>query len=187
MGRRRVRPVHRWERLFADLEAQADSAAQLDLDAEVADRTRTERGRIRLSDRLRAADGPVTVRVAGEVLQGRVLDVGPDWLLLELGDPPATEVLVALAAIQAIDGLPARAAEPGSAGRVAERLDLRHVLRGLARDREPVVVASTDGVRLRARLDRVGADHVDLTPLDIGQASASRLVPLTAIATVRRG
>ncbi len=110
MGRRRVRPVHRWERLFADLEAQADSAAQLDLDAEVAERTRTERGRIRLSDRLRAADGPITVRVAGEVLQGRVLDVGPDWLLLELGDPPATEVLVALAAIQAIDGLPARAA-----------------------------------------------------------------------------
>lgn len=178
--------MHRWERLFADLDAQADNAERLALDAEVAERTRTERGRIRLSDRLRAAEDPITVRIGGDLIRGRVLDVGPDWVLLALSDPPVTEILVATAAIQAIDGLTMRAQEPGSAGPVAERLDLRHVLRSLVRDREPVILATADGSMLRARLDRIGADHLDLTPLDTGDGSASRLVPFTAIATVRR-
>jgi hypothetical protein len=178
--------VHRWERLFADLEAQADSAERLELDAEVAERTRTERGRIRMSDRLRAADGPVTVRAGSDVIHGRVLDVGADWVLVEVDDPAATEVLVALGAIQAIDGLTTRAQEPGSAGQVAERLDLRHVLRSLSRSRDPVLIATADGSRLRARLDRVGADHIDATALDLGDGSTSRLVPLSAISTVRR-
>src|SRR6266550_4315951 len=74
----------RWERLFADLEAQADAVAANEFDTEVAERTRIEVGKLRLVDRLRPAAGhPVQVSCKGAGLVGGRLDrVGADWLLL---------------------------------------------------------------------------------------------------------
>jgi hypothetical protein len=181
----------RWEALFADLEAQAEQLAAAELQAEVADRTRREQALLGLVDRLREAAGhPLGVTVWGAgVVHGRLLDAGPDWLLLE--ETGARDVLVALAAVLGVAGVGARSAVPGSEGEVGRRLDLRWALRGLARDRAGVSVVLRDGSALSGTLDRVGADHVDVAehaPGEPRRAAAVRqvrMVPLTAIALLR--
>ena len=57
----------RWERLFDDLEAQAAAEADLELAAEVADRTRRERAVLGLHERLAGMRrvGAVSAEVAG--------------------------------------------------------------------------------------------------------------------------
>ena len=89
----------RWEGLFAELEAEAEALEAADLAGEVAERTRAELARLRLVDRLRPALGhPMTVSVGpAAVLTGRLLALGPDWLLVEEGT--GAEGLVPLAAV----------------------------------------------------------------------------------------
>lgn len=181
----------RWEALFADLEAQLEASESAELAAEVADRSRREFGRLRLTDRLRAAVGhPVAARTAaGGTEAGRLAAVGPDWFLLE--EEPGRAVLIPLAAVVWLNGLGLRAEEPGSEGRVGARLDLRHALRGLVRDRAGVTVLLTDGTAIVGTLDRVGADHVDLAdhppgePRRAATVRSVRSVPLSALAVVR--
>ena len=181
----------RWQALFDDLEAQLAAADAAGLSAEVADRTRRETGLLRVVDRLRPAEGhPVSVALgAVGSVHGRLLDSGPDWLLLE--EHGAREVLVPLAAVLGVTGLGARAETPGSEGEVGRRLDLRWALRGLARSRAGVALVLRDGSVVTGTLDRVGADHVDLAehapgearrPADVRQV---RLVPLPALTLVR--
>jgi hypothetical protein len=181
----------RWQALFDDLEAQVEAAEAAELHAEVADRTRSELGQLRTVDRLRAAERHALVVTVsgGGALHGRLLDAGPDWLLLE--EPGLREALLPLAAVLSIAGLGARAATPGSEGEVGRRLDLRWALRGLARDRAGVAVVLRDGSTLTGTLDRVGADHVDVAEHPPGEARRPgavrqvRLVPLAAVAVVR--
>ena len=182
----------RWEGLFADLEGQVESAEALELAAEVADRTRRERGRIRLVDRLRPSlNRPLQVTVAGAGhLAGQLTAVGADWLLLE--EESGREALVPVAHLLRVQGLGTRAEEPGSEGRVAARLDLRSALRGLVRDRSSVHVVLRDGSDLSGTLDRVGLDHCELAMHAIGESRRSRsvrsldVVPVAALACVRR-
>ncbi|WP_279581602.1 hypothetical protein [Fodinicola feengrottensis] len=182
----------RWERLFADLEDQADALERAEEAAQVGDRVRAEVGDVRLYDRLRAAVGQqlaLTVRGAGAVA-GALLEVGPDWLLL--GEPYEREVLVPFAAVTSVGGLGRHSAAPGSQGRVAARLTLRWALRRLARDRAAVCVFLADGCQLGGTVDRVGADFVELAEHPAGEprrASAVRgvrAVPLHALALIRR-
>lgn len=192
----------RWQSLFDDLEAQLDAAAAAELAGEVAERSRTERARVRVADRFAAAAGAavaVTVPGAG-TLRGSVLDAGVDWLLV--AEQPGREVLLPLAAVLAASGVPRAGAEdPGPPGpadgrlvaraRVAKALDLRWALRGLVRDRAAVAVGLVDGTVLTGTLDGVGADHVDLAvhapgePRRAGAVRDVRLVPLHAVALVR--
>jgi hypothetical protein len=181
----------RWRALFDDLEAQLAEGEAAELRAEVADRTRREAALLRVPDRLRAAEGrPVTVVLeAAGSLHGRLLDAGPDWLLVE--QEGAREVLVPLAAVLGITGLGPQADAPGTEGEVGRRLDLRWALRGLARSRAGVTVVLRDGSAVTGTLDRVGADHLDLAEHPAGEARRAgsvrqvRLVPLTAITLVR--
>lgn len=181
----------RWEGLFADLEGQLDAADAADLAAEVADRTRHELGRLRLVDRLRAAedaDLAMSVGAAGTV-RGRLVALGADWVLL--AEPGGRDALVSLSAVLSISGLLARSAEPGSEGRSANRLDLRLALRGLTRDRAPVAVSLVDGSTTTGTLDRVGADFIDVVEHPAGEprraraVRAVRTVPFGALAVVR--
>jgi hypothetical protein len=181
----------RWAELFRDLEAQAEAVAAAELVGEVADRTRRERSRIRVVDRLRAGVGrDVAVTVSGGgTLRGAVLDCGPDWLLL--AEEGGREALVALGAVLVVAGLdPASAAEPGSEGVVASRCGLGVALRGLARDRAPVTCVVLDGSSMTGTVDRVGADHLELAAHAVGErrprGAALRLIPFEALALVRR-
>lgn len=177
----------RWERLFADLEAQLDEAVAVDLRAEVADRTRAEQADVWLADRLRAAaGGEVALHLrGGEVVAGRVEDVGPEWVVLS---GARGQALVPLAAAGSVAGLPRRVAPP--AGEVLRRLTFRSALRALARDRAPVRVV-VPGAELAGTLDRVAGDHVDLALHPPGEARRPgavlevRAVPLAALLVVR--
>ena len=179
----------RWQQLFSDLEAQLEAAEAAELAGEVADRTRREAALVALSDRIAPAQGhplSVHVRGAGQV-QGRLLDSGRDWLLL---DEHGAEVLVPLAAVLGVTGAGARTAA-GAGGVVAARLDLRWALRGLARSRTGVLLTLDDGAQVTGTLDRVGTDHVDLAEHGRGEARRAaavrqvRLVPLAGLALVR--
>jgi hypothetical protein len=182
----------RWELLFADQDAQLEQARHAELEAEVADRARRELGRLRLVDRLRPVRGAlVTFDCPGGVLvEGLLRDVGPDWALVE--EPGRRAVVVALEHVLGVVGA-GRASEvvPDGAEVVAQRWDLRHVLRGLVRDRAPVQLVLRDGRLLGGTLDRVGQDHVDLAEHDLAELRRAaavrqvRLVPLAAVAVVR--
>jgi hypothetical protein len=183
----------RWERLFADLDAQADADERLVLADEVRDRTRRELATLRLADRLRPAIGAnLSLGVVGAgAVAGQLRGSGPDWLLLDVTGQP--DALVALDAVTSVRGLPARSDAPGGAGPVLSRLGLGYALRGVARDRSPVTVWCRDGVRLTGTLDRVGADFVDLAEHPVGEPRRAgtvygvATVPLVAIAVVRPG
>jgi hypothetical protein len=168
--------------LFADLEAQLDAGRRADLQADLAERVRAERASVSIADRVRAASG-VRLRVwllGGTVVEGVVADAASQWLLLADG---ARQVLVPTAAVAGVGGLAADSAPPP--GVVERRLSLGHALRALARDRAPVVVVA-DGYELAGRLERVGADHVDVTPTG-GPTAAARAVPFAALRAVRTG
>jgi hypothetical protein len=182
----------RWQSLFDDLEAQLDAAVAAELAGEVAERSRLEAGRIRLSDRLaEAAGAAVAVSLPGVgAVRGRVLDAGIDWLLLDEG--AGREALVPLDAVLGISGVGARTAVPGAEGEVGKRLDLRWALRGLARAGSASRSPCATGPPSR-HPGPGGGDHVDLAEHAPGEARragavrAVRLVPLAAVALVRSG
>jgi len=96
----------RWEELFADLEARFAAAAADELNAEVADRIRSEAARVGAAERLAVAVGS-TVRVValgGASASGTVRRSGPDWLLL--AESYGADVLVLLSAVAAVTGVP---------------------------------------------------------------------------------
>lgn len=181
----------RWQQLFADLEGQLEAAATADLVGEVADRTRRELGLIALGDRLRSAVGlELAVHLpAGALGRGRLVDAGPDWLLLD--ERGGAELLVPYAALLGVTGAGGHAVDPSGVSAVERSLDFRWALRGLARSRAGVELSFVDGARATGTLDRVGADHVDLAEHGRGEPRRSsavrqvRLVPLAALAAVR--
>lgn len=93
----------RWERLFTELEAEAAELAGQDREAEIADRIRAEVARTTWVDRIRAGIGTsVRLRLLGaDLVEGTVLQVGTDWLLLRAG---ANDVLVPVHAVVGLEG-----------------------------------------------------------------------------------
>ncbi|MGI8530273.1 MAG: hypothetical protein ACR2KO_12440 [Geodermatophilaceae bacterium] len=182
----------RWERLFADLEAQAAASEVAEFEAEVMERSRAETGRLRLADRLRSAAGhPIVLTVQGAgTVAGTLGRVGAGWLLLGAATEP--EILVSLAAVGAVGGLGAATEAVRDRGLVEGALDLRKALRGLARDRSGVRMVLTDGTVFDGTLDRVGADYVELAEHPTGESRRSgavrsvRSVAIDAIALVAR-
>jgi hypothetical protein len=183
----------RWDCLFDDLEAQARAAELGERAAEVEERVRGEVGALRLVDRARASvDSPLRVRLCGGLsLAGRLLRSGPDWLLLDEGG--GWEAVVATGQLVGVRGLGRYSAVPGSEGVVELRIGLRHLLRGMARDRSAVRIHLADGTTEDATIDRVGADFVDLAEHAPGEARraatvrGARTVPTAALAVVRTG
>jgi hypothetical protein len=195
----------RWERLFADLEAQLAADDVRELTAEVADRTRRERALVGLHERFTAAVDRTVVemRVSGVgLLRGLVTGSGPDWVLLDHRAehplsvvPPAgadrridRPVLVALAAIRSVTGL--GGAE--QSGAVAKAFGLGSALRAVSRDRAVVDVVGVDGTLTTGTIDGVGHDYVDVAehaadlPRRAENVLAVRVIPFVGIAVVRR-
>lgn len=182
----------RWDELFDDLEAQFDAAESDELAAEVSDRVRRELGLVRLVDRLRPAIGQqIVVRASGAgLLEGTLVSVGPDWLLV--AEVAHREALVPGHAVLSIGGLAAQSAAPDGEGRVGARLTLGFALRGIVRDRSAVTLTYVDGSTTAGTLDRVGADFLEIAEHAPGElrrrdaVRAVRTVPLAAVALVRR-
>ena len=153
----------RWESLFADMEAQLAAGRLADVRADVAELARAERASITLAARARASVGcSVRVLVGGvDIVEGELIDAAPEWILLATS--PVRRALVPVAAAAAVDGLAPHAAP--AAGAVESRLGLGHALRALARDRV-VVRVQAGSADLTGRIERVGADHLDLADVD---------------------
>lgn len=149
----------RWQGLFADMELQLRAAEDAERWAPVPDLTRAERAAVPLADRLRATGSPVRLElVGGEVVDGRVVEVGDGWFLLVDG---TREHLVPSAGVATVRGLAQGAAPPAA----ARLLGVRHALRLVARDRALVRVLHAGG-EVAGRVDAVGADHVDVGLVD---------------------
>ena len=181
----------RWDRLFDDLQAQLDADGQRERDLEVSDRTRRERARVGLHERLIAHAGQgIELRLAAGVLV-----TGSDWLLVHdrlVHDRGDRGSLSPFGAIVSINGLGVRAAV-GSGLATAKRFGLGYALRGLSRDRSVVSVADTGGAVTTGTVDAVGADALNLSehPADVARRAknvvARRVIPFSAIMVVRHG
>ena len=178
----------RWEALFDDLEGQWLAEERRERDADVADRTRAERVRVLLVERLAGSLGcQLTFTLTGaETIVGTLDDLGADWLLLT--DDVGHEIIVATGSVLAITGL-SRSIDPAA---TARRFTMGYALRALARDRATVILTDTAGGRVAGTIDAVGKDWCDISehPVDEarrpGQVRARRTVPTAAIVTVRK-
>ncbi|MFV0461722.1 MAG: hypothetical protein ACK5MP_00765 [Nostocoides sp.] len=180
-----------WEGLFDDLEAQFESLQRLELEAEVADRTRRELAGIDLISRLLGhRDSGLTLRlVTGTTLSGVLADIGADWIALAEPSqryPAGGTTVIALSAVTGFVGLGRRSQTAPSPRRFA----LGYVLRALGRDRQVVIVTDTSGSVLTGTVHRVGADHVDLAehPAETGPRTeairAIRAIPFWALVSI---
>jgi hypothetical protein len=182
--------VHmRWDQLFDDLEAQLAGEDARERDAEVADRTRRERALLDVHTRLLAnvALPGVCLRLAGRVVIGTLIDVGPDWVLVATG--PQRPVLVALAAVRGVTGLGPGARTPSV---VAKRFGMGAALRAVSRDRAVVELADLDGHTATGTIDVVGADHLELAEHASDEVRRTAnvtgrvLMPFWSLGSVRR-
>ena len=179
-----------WEQrlldLFEDLEQQAEGAALAARDVEVSELARAEYAEVELASRWHASLGR-QVEVTGPhglLLRGRVARTGHGWCLVTGGDgsgADAQEWLVALDHVAAVRGLSSQA-QPPALRPVTGRLGLGSALRGVAEERQPVLVVRADGARRVGRLVRVGKDFLELA----AEEGGVELVPFSVVAAVRR-
>lgn len=180
----------RWDRLDADLAAQAEVLDAQQRATEVAERLRHEVGRVLLVDRLRAGLGSdVVLACSGQVtVRGVLSRVASDALVvLEAG---GRECLVASSHVLSVSGMAGAAATPRA--EVSDRLGFRILLRAIARDRSGVRLALVDGSAVDGTIDRIGADYVELAAHPAAEARRRgavrgvRVVPLGGLVAVRR-
>jgi hypothetical protein len=182
----------RWDGLFADLEAQAESLYVAQRAGETEGRARAELARLPLVDRLRPSVGAqLRLRCRdGLAVNGTLLRAGAGWLLIDEG--AGREAVIASAAVSSLSGLSRWSAPLGSMPVVESRLGLTHVLRGIARDRSGVRLHLDGSVVIDGTLDRVGADFLEMAVHPAGEARRRRdvldlvVVVLSALVSVRR-
>jgi hypothetical protein len=181
----------RWDQLFADLESLTRADAAAEQRWEVAERTRTEQSVVTVLDRLAACRGRrVQLGVVGVgPVEGRLVDVAAEWLLLE-ERPGSAPVLVPARSWIWLTGVGSTTVVHRPSA-TARRLTLGSALRGLAQERRPVRVRLTEAVETAGTIDRVYADHFDLAehPVDVprraGDVRRVRLLPMRSVAMVR--
>lgn len=181
--------MHWEERLLAeldDLEQQAEGLALAARDAEAAELGRAEYAAVDLIARLAGSVGRRLRLEATGIgpLDARLARVGSDWLLLEAD---AHEWLVRVAAVAEVRGLGDRAVDLRHRA-ATSRLGFGSALRGVAEERDVVLVHRLDGGTVRGVPRRVGADFVELAGVEPdGQTGSVVLVACAAVAGVRRG
>lgn len=176
------------ERILRQIDQQADVARdreQLELRSAAAELARTERARIPLADRFRAAHGRM-VRIhceGGAVVEGVVNDIGAQWC--EISAEPRGAAVIPLRRIGMISGLGERSRESEGPLRGARTLASR--LRELA-DERALLECTTIAGTARGRILGVGQDALDLMPVDDQWEARGRRVtiPLDALVLIRR-
>lgn len=179
-----------WERLFRELDHEWEGAVDAQLQAEVAERTRAELGRLMLLERLRGSVGHrLRLGTVAGWVTGELVRVAADCLLLERG---SVELLVPVAAVSDVEGLGQRSVPDDQVGEVQRRLGMASLLRRVARDRAAVTVVRAATPDLHGTPVLVGADFLELAVHDRGEAARARtvstrlVVPFAAISVVRR-
>lgn len=155
----------RWTELFDDLEAQLAAQEAAELQGEVAEHTRAATGQVLLRDRLLADVGrTIHLTLRGQTqVEGTLTELSRDWLVVhERLTARDREVLVVMTSLVTVRGLSGRS-DPGRPSRGVRSLGLRHALRALSRDRALVRVRDTESGVSVGTIDRVGADHLDLS------------------------
>jgi len=162
----------RWERLFADLEAQADDLALSERDALVDELRDGDWAQTSWRDLL---GGHVVLQVDGlGRVEGEVELVNESLVHLRTS---RSDVVVAAAAVGSVLEAERRADPPS---RVGERLGLAVVLRALRDEGERVRLVRPDGGAQEGVVVVVGQDFVTLRD----EAGREQSVPFTAIAAV---
>jgi hypothetical protein len=178
-------PAPAWERLLADLGGQLASAELAERRAEVAERALALQAEVLLADAVRGARGHgVLLQLRGDSAPwaARLVDSGPDWLLVERGGRESLAPLAALTWWQA-----PRGPQP-PAGPLERSYALAAALRAIARTRAAVRVRA-GGRAVVGSLARVGADHVEVAErpdADGGPALRGWTVPFAALEVVER-
>jgi hypothetical protein len=144
----------RWDRLFADLEAQADELEREERDAFVAELRDGDWTKTRWRELL---GGRVTLEVVGGGrVEGVVTLVNEQVLQLAGG---RVDHVVSARAVTVVHATERRADD---VGRVAAALGWGHVFRALRDAGEQIVVRLTDGSSREGNVEVVGADFVRL-------------------------
>jgi len=172
------------EQLFAvldELEQEAGARFAEERALEVAERARAEYRVVTLASRLAASVGREVLLVlqGPGALRGVLRRTGDGWCLLEAST--GHDWVVMLPAVVAVRGASPRSL-PEAAWGVAGRLGPGTALRRLADEGERCVVHLVDGSSYDGRLDRVGADLVELVPDGGGDAV---LLASAAVAAVQ--
>lgn len=169
-------PIEVAQDLVESLASEVESEQAQELENEVEDRLAVMWGRTALSDRLWSAKGrvvrlhiahpPAQSTMCGHVgsatLEGRVVDLGPDWLVLtpSLVDDLGPHLVVSLAKVLGMHGAPEIAGRPIKQSKIWDRRRLTQLLRPLVDSAQLVQIHSEFGC-FAARVLRVAADHID--------------------------
>ena len=165
-------PPMRWEKLFADLESQADEDALAERDALIDD---LREGELAATSWQQLCGGEVSLtaigigRIDGEVVSG-------NEHVLHLRTRQA-HVLVNPSSVLEI-GKTSRRGEPGSA--VSAKLGWAHAFRSCQRDQDRIKVVRLDSSMRVGIVTQVGRDYVQIRD----EAGASVMIPFAAIAAV---
>lgn len=164
----------RWDRLFADLEGQAEDAALAERDALAADLRDEHWGSLGWRDLL---GGTATLEVLGAGrVEGEV--VAHNATFVHLTTPALDHVV----AVRAISALVATRGEPRTQGVVIERLGWTQICRRARDDADEVRLARVDGASHDGLVDVAGRDFLRLRSL--ATAGATVVVPYDAIAVL---
>ena len=164
----------RWERLFADLEGQAEDEALAERDALAADLRDEHWGSLTWRAMLGDSATLEVVgvgRVAGEV-------VAHNATFVHLRTPALDHV----AAVEAVAAVVATQGDPLSQGVVTERLGWAQVCRRVRDDADEVRLGRVDGPSHDGVVDVVGRDFVRLRAATA--TTATVVVPFAAIAVL---
>ncbi len=161
----------RWDKLFADLEAETHDSQLAERDALIDDLRDGEWASTQWST---LCGGDVVLVVAGTRVAGQVVSVNRQIIHLRA---ERNDVIVNPDWVDEISASTRRVA-PTSA--VAARLGWPHVLRACRTDRDRIHLRRRDGVIRSGMVDRVGQDFVSIYE----DAQRSVVVPFTAIATL---
>lgn len=176
----------RWDEqlfgLFDELEARAEELYDAEREVELLDRSRAEYAEVPLLGRLLASVDTTLAMdlVGGAAARGVLRRVGAGWCLLE---DAGQDWVVRTDAVVGVVGASARAV-PEQAWSPVHRLSLGSALRRVAAAGASCLVHLADGRRREGRLQRVGADFVEV---EVGEGAGARhlLVPFTGLAAVQ--
>lgn len=164
-------PVMRWDKLFADLEAETHESQLVERDALIDDLRDGEWASTPWSA---LCGGDVILVVAGARVAGHVLSVNRQIIHLRAEQ---NDIIVNP---DWVDEISASTRRSTPASTVSARLGWPHIFRACRRDRDRIQLRRRDGANCSGTVDRVGQDFVSIRE----DAPRSVVVPFTAIATL---